>query len=40
MGLLSRGDVNMEKTTLVVTGKELKHRVQSGRWPVVVVVKE
>jgi len=25
--------VNMEKTKLMVTGKELRHRVQSGRWP-------
>jgi len=24
--------VNMEKTKLMVTGKESRHRVQSGRW--------
>jgi len=25
--------VNMEKTKLIVTGKESRHRVQSGKWP-------
>jgi len=32
--------VNMEKTKLMVTGKELRHRVQSGRWSLAVAVKE
>jgi len=29
----SGGGINMEKIKLMVTGKELRHRVQSGRWP-------